>query len=213
MLLYNGAMLAALDVHYLPRHAFAACVLFHAFTDAHETDTRVVRVADIAPYEPGAFYKRELPCLLAVLNTVSGLEVIVIDGYVWLSADGKPGLGARLFEALNSRVAVVGVAKNAFAGASNGDPRAARQDQGAALRNGGGHRCEGCGDPCGGHARRAPNPDAAQAGRSVVPRRRVTTRTAKARHSVRLSVHLVIRKGRSSGWSCDERRSRTITPA
>ncbi len=121
--MYNGAMLAVVDVHYLPTHAFAACVLFHAFTDAHETDTRVVRVTDIAPYEPGAFYKRELPCLLAVLNTVGGgLETVVIDGYVWLSADGKPGLGARLFEAFDGRVAVVGVAKRAFAGASNGIP-------------------------------------------------------------------------------------------
>ena len=91
MLVYNGAMLAAVDVHYLSTHAFAACVLFHAFTDAHEIDTRVVRVIDIAPYEPGAFYKRELPCLLAVLNTAGGgLETVVIDGYVWLSADGKP---------------------------------------------------------------------------------------------------------------------------
>lgn len=116
-------MLAAVDVHYHPTHAVAACVLFHAFTDDREATTRIARVTDVAPYEPGAFYKRELPCLLAVLDTVGvTLEAVVVDGYVWLSADGKPGLGARLFEAWNGKVAVVGVAKTAFAGATQGIP-------------------------------------------------------------------------------------------
>jgi deoxyribonuclease V len=41
---------------------------------------------------------------------------VIIDGYVWLDAAGRPGLGARLHEALGGRVPVVGVAKTAFRG-------------------------------------------------------------------------------------------------
>jgi deoxyribonuclease V len=39
--------------------------------------------------------------------------IVVIDGYVWLD-EGRPGLGARLFEALGGRTPVVGIAKTAF---------------------------------------------------------------------------------------------------
>jgi deoxyribonuclease V len=77
----------------------------------------------VAPYEPGAFYKRELPCLLEVLGLAPGpLDAVIVDGYVWLSRDGRPGLGARLFEALGGRTAVVGVAKTSFAGADFAAP-------------------------------------------------------------------------------------------
>ena len=112
-------MLAALDVAYGPQGAAAACVLFRDWTDAAEAETRIALVADVAPYEPGAFYRRELPCLLAVLALVSGpLEAIVVDGYVWLSADGRTGLGAHLYEALDRRVPIVGVAKTSFTGSA-----------------------------------------------------------------------------------------------
>jgi len=95
----------------------ASCVLFHGWDDPTESGAHVARIADVASYEPGAFYRRELPCLLAVLGeTQAPLEVIVIDGYVWLSEDNRLGLGAHLFEALDRRTAIVGVAKTGFAG-------------------------------------------------------------------------------------------------
>src|SRR5262249_27172950 len=66
-------------------------------------------------YVPGEFYKRELPLLRAVIDELSPQPaVIIIDGYVWLGADGTPGLGARLFEALRSAIPVIGVAKTPF---------------------------------------------------------------------------------------------------
>lgn len=110
-------MLACVDVDYRETGAMAACVLFRAWTDAVSAAERVEVMTEVAPYQPGQFYLRELPCLLSVLNTVGEpLEAIVVDGYVWL-ADDRPGLGAHLYEALGRRVAVVGVAKTRFAGA------------------------------------------------------------------------------------------------
>jgi len=110
-------MIAVLDVAYGTRGAAAACVTFGSFADAAGTRAHMARIAEVAPYEPGAFYRRELPCLRAVLEQVAEpLDVIVVDGFVWLSADGRPGLGAHLFEALGRRSAVVGVAKTGFAG-------------------------------------------------------------------------------------------------
>jgi deoxyribonuclease V len=108
-------LLACVDVDYRSDHAAAACVLLRDWTDATPRDQLVARVGEVAPYESGAFYKRELPCILAVLARVSEpLGVVVVDGYVWLDARGRPGLGAHLYEALGRAVAVVGVAKKRF---------------------------------------------------------------------------------------------------
>lgn len=116
-------VIAALDVAYEPTRAAAACVLFARWADPAEADARVVLVDDVAPYEPGAFYKRELPCLLAALAGVAlPLEAVVVDGYVWLSAERRPGLGAHLHEALGGGTPVVGVAKTSFAGSAFAEP-------------------------------------------------------------------------------------------
>jgi deoxyribonuclease V len=74
-----------------------------------------VRIDEVEAYVPGQFFRRELPCLLAVLEAVKVRpEFVVIDGYVWLADVHEPGLGAYLFEALNCEVAVIGVAKTKF---------------------------------------------------------------------------------------------------
>lgn len=107
-------MIAALDVHYFEDGtANAAAVVFHDWNDAEPAAEYSVRLDGFEPYEPGAFYRRELPCLRAVLAEVGEpLEVVVIDGYVWLSADRRPGLGAHLADEVDG--GVVGVAKNPF---------------------------------------------------------------------------------------------------
>lgn len=70
-----------------------------------------------ADYVAGEFYRRELPCLLRLVKMADARpSVIVIDGYVTLSAEARPGLGWHLWEALERQVPVVGVAKTAFAG-------------------------------------------------------------------------------------------------
>jgi deoxyribonuclease V len=107
-------MLACLDVDYRPEVTVAACVLFRDWADRAEAYHLVDHGPPAAPYEPGHFYRRELPHLLRVLAAVKEpLETLVVDGYVWLG-DDKPGLGAHLHEALNRAVPVIGVAKTAY---------------------------------------------------------------------------------------------------
>jgi len=114
-----------MDVGYRDgdRGVIAACVCFAAWSDgmaAREITRRYREPA--ADYVPGAFWQRELPYLLdlageAETHSSAPLQAVIIDGYVWLDA-GKPGLGAHLYDALNARVAVVGVAKTKFHGAT-----------------------------------------------------------------------------------------------
>jgi deoxyribonuclease V len=76
---------------------------------------------------PGELYRRELPPILAVLAQVTApLQAILVDGYVWLSGHG-PGLGAHLYQALDARVAVVGVAKTAWTPPAAADEPAAHR--------------------------------------------------------------------------------------
>lgn len=109
--------LAILDVSYVERRARAACLLAQGWHARAAAAQYVCELDDVAPYVPGHFYRRELPCLLAVLAQLPGLpDIAVVDGYVWLASLQRPGLGAHLYEALQRRVAVVGVAKSAFTG-------------------------------------------------------------------------------------------------
>ena len=101
-------MIACVDVDYRDVGAVAAYVSFQSWSDATSTSETVVRIHDVQPYQSGQFYRRELPCLLVVLKSLSELpQVIVIDGYVWLGQQW-PGLGAHLYEALGRSVAVIG---------------------------------------------------------------------------------------------------------
>jgi len=78
-------MIACVDVDYRDNGAVAACVLFRNWTDAEPACEHRCHLEQVEPYQPGQFYKRELPCLLAVLaRAAQPLETVVIDGYVWL---------------------------------------------------------------------------------------------------------------------------------
>ncbi len=109
--------IAFLDVAYKGKGARAACVLAGSWEAESPDSTCVQDIETVQPYEPGNFYRRELPCLVSVLRLLPSLpETIVVDGYVWLSSVDRPGLGARLYEALGRGTPVVGIAKTAFAG-------------------------------------------------------------------------------------------------
>lgn len=110
----DGAPLfVAVDVHYLDdASARAAVVAAHdqRFSVISYTHTAMVSVH--APYQPGAFYLRELPALRAVIPASAGLSLIVVDGYVNLDAEGRPGLGHHVHGEFG--VPVIGVAKTLF---------------------------------------------------------------------------------------------------
>jgi deoxyribonuclease V len=99
--------------------ATAACIVASEWTDPAPREEHVVTISSVKPYRPGAFFERELPCLVQVLGLLTApVQVVVVDGYVDLDERGAAGLGAHLHEALGARVAVVGVAKTPFRGAT-----------------------------------------------------------------------------------------------
>ena len=110
-------MLAAFDTYYTGTQAKTVCVLFEQWQDAAPTQVIADVMDDVPAYEPGAFYKRELPCIQSILKQIQidTLQSIVIDGFVILDDAGKLGLGGHLYEHLDRRVPVIGVAKTNFA--------------------------------------------------------------------------------------------------
>lgn len=107
---------ACLDVYYTAGKAKACGVVFET-----EPMERIVAeycrsLPAVADYVPGQFYRRELPCLLQLYHRISEtLDLIIVDGYVWLAA-GKKGLGAHFFDALGAKIPVIGVAKTYYHG-------------------------------------------------------------------------------------------------
>jgi deoxyribonuclease V len=111
------APIVVVDVHYVGEAARAAAV---SVADWSSSDVLAVRTAwleEVPPYEPGRFFVRELPPVLAVLSQLGRVSVVVVDGYVDLDPTGRPGLGRRLYESI--AVPVVGVAKTPFRGADH----------------------------------------------------------------------------------------------
>ncbi len=109
-------MIFAADVQYADDTALAAGILFSGWESCRIEKTVLKAIENIAPYEPGSFYKRELPCILALLAEIGELpEAIVVDGYVSLGKTGRPGLGMHLYNSLDGTVPVIGVAKKEFA--------------------------------------------------------------------------------------------------
>jgi len=54
-------------------------------------------------------------CLVcSALKDLDDIECIVVDGYVWLDEESHKGLGLHLYEALEKKVPIIGVAKAKF---------------------------------------------------------------------------------------------------
>lgn len=113
-------MIAIVDVGYKNDEAEAACIVANDWTDKEPVAAYSVHITDVADYSPGEFYQRELPCLLKVLDKLpSKSAFIVIDGFVTLNPEGRPGLGSHLFEELRRETPIIGVAKTGFATATH----------------------------------------------------------------------------------------------
>lgn len=110
------------DVHYTDNTATVAGVFFTDWARATPIRTVSISTPVAADYEPGAFYKRELPCILELLDSGAFMPgLIIVDGYVWLGTN-RPGLGHHLFTTLGEMIPVIGVAKNYFEGALDAVP-------------------------------------------------------------------------------------------
>lgn len=113
-------MLLAIDVYYFQDQANVAGVLFNDWSDGQPQQVVVERCTQVAAYESGQFYKRELPCILQLLSVITEpIDYIIVDGYVTLGAEKKAGLGMHLYQALlaqSKTIPIIGVAKTQFAG-------------------------------------------------------------------------------------------------
>jgi len=110
------SMIYAFDTYYYEDFAKTVCIAFEDWSSEKESKIFTEKSEIISDYESGAFYKRELPCILSLLSEIELKEndVIIVDGFVTLDDDGKIGLGGYLYQSLNQKIPVVGIAKNDF---------------------------------------------------------------------------------------------------
>ncbi len=106
----------AIDIYYHDKGATCVGVLFE-WEDAAPSKVIRAYLDEVEEYVPGEFYKRELPCVMAVIYQVKQFKVdcIVLDGHVQLG-DGQKGLGEYVYQAVDEMYPVIGVAKSSFHG-------------------------------------------------------------------------------------------------
>jgi len=110
-------MILAFDTYYFDGKAKTVCVEFQEWNQSTDFKIHTEIIDNVAEYIPGEFYKRELPCILSLLNQMDlkKVEAIVVDGFVYLDDEKKYGLGGHLYEKLNQEIPIIGVAKTNFA--------------------------------------------------------------------------------------------------
>ena len=114
----SDRLIVALDVAYANGQAYGVAVGFHDWLDEKPQFIDCVSDKISGDYVPGAFWVRELPILQKLVERLpphQGRRIFLVDGYVWLDADGKRGMGAVLWEdVLQKKDAVIGVAKTPY---------------------------------------------------------------------------------------------------
>lgn len=110
-------MIWAFDTYYTGNQANTVCILFDAWNSTTYNKCYSSEYTINQPYISGQFYKRELPCILNLFSLINEErpELIIIDGFVYLNDDDKPGLGGHLYEELGGKIPVAGIAKSNFA--------------------------------------------------------------------------------------------------
>lgn len=110
-------MILVFDTYYFDNKAKTVCLAFKDWNEENDFQAYSEVIYDVEEYVSGEFYKRELPCILSLLSQIDLAEVkfIIIDGFVFLDDENKFGLGAYLYEKLNKKIPIIGVAKKDFA--------------------------------------------------------------------------------------------------
>jgi deoxyribonuclease V len=105
-----------IDVDYRENNtAVASAIVFNDYTSDSILNSYSLNINDVLPYESGKFYKRELPCILKLLNIIKeDIELIIIDGYAHLDIDKKEGIGVHLLNSISDKLPIIGIAKNQF---------------------------------------------------------------------------------------------------
>jgi deoxyribonuclease V len=110
-------MILAVDVQYTDDIGVVSGVEFNDWKDAKPLASYESIVRDVEEYQPGQFYRREMPCVLQLLKeNCLKPDILVIDGFVTLGLNDSAGLGMHLYKALGENVKVIGVAKKSFSG-------------------------------------------------------------------------------------------------
>lgn len=114
-------MILVFDTYYFDNKAKTVCLAFEDWNLEDNFEVYTETISDVEEYVSGEFYKRELPCILSLLSQIDLEEVrlIIIDGFVFLDDENKFGLGAYLYEKLNKKISIIGVAKRDFATIDN----------------------------------------------------------------------------------------------
>ncbi len=110
-------MILAFDTYYFDEKAKTVCISFDDWEEYENYKVYSEIIESIEEYKSGEFYKRELPCILSLLKKIQleNVEIIIVDGFVYLDDYGKLGLGGHLFERIQNKIPVIGVAKTNFA--------------------------------------------------------------------------------------------------
>ncbi|MFB9077516.1 endonuclease V [Flavobacterium procerum] len=110
-------MILAFDTYYYDNKAKTVCLEFENWNDSTDFKIHNEIIENVAEYIPGEFYKRELPCILSLLQQIDfkNAEAIIVDGFVYLNDEKKYGLGGYLYEKLDEEIPIIGVAKTNFA--------------------------------------------------------------------------------------------------
>lgn len=111
-------MVLALDVHYKDDGSAKSVGILFNWNDFQPKEILIEYINETDEYIPGEFYKRELPCLLKIIEKVdlADLKGIVIDGYIYINNEKGLGLGGHLWQTLNKQIPIIGVAKNFYHG-------------------------------------------------------------------------------------------------
>lgn len=110
-------MILAFDTYYYDNKAKTICIEFTEWNQEKDFKVHTEIIDNVSEYIPGEFYKRELPCILSLLNNIDLklVDIIIVDGFVYLDDDKKYGLGGHLYEKLDKKIPIIGVAKTNFA--------------------------------------------------------------------------------------------------
>lgn len=110
-------MILAFDTYYYENKAKTVCLSFEDWNQEDKFEIYTEILFEIEEYVSGEFYKRELPCIISLISKIDlkKVNLIIIDGFVFLNDENKFGLGAYLYHELNKKIPIIGVAKRDFA--------------------------------------------------------------------------------------------------